>query len=225
MSKQVKKFAGKNGSYVLPSQVRTFASTLGGDTSPITEENFSASEIKQMRDAVMRSKERQPKTMTVVKNGKAKEVSRKLDPTVDYKDYGDDAARTTRDYSPLPADAARNTLGRFRYEKTPEGRLVAHDSYDFKDDLVSEGAPRSAEYKKLNTLEKIGKLAKDTVTTPIGISSLPSRVGSAFIGAKSRPVRVDLGEAPFKKGGKVKATASSRADGIAQRGKTRGRMV
>jgi len=29
----------------------------------------------------------------------------------------------------------------------------------------------------------------------------------------------------LKKGGKVKATASSRADGIAQRGKTRGRMV
>jgi hypothetical protein len=29
----------------------------------------------------------------------------------------------------------------------------------------------------------------------------------------------------LKKGGKVKATASSRADGVAKRGKTRGRMV
>jgi hypothetical protein len=223
MSKQVKKFAGKNGSYVLPSQVRTFASTLGGDTSPITEENFSASEIKQMRDAVMRSKERQPSTKKVFKAGKVQEVPRKLDPTVDYEDYGDDAKRAIRDYSPLPADAARNTLGRFRYEKTPKGRLVAHDSYDFKDDLVSEGAPRSAEYEKLNALEKIKKLAKDTVSLPGGVQTLPSRVGSAFIGAKSRPVRVDLGEAPFKKGGRV--TASSRADGIAQRGKTRGKMV
>ena len=36
----------------------------------------------------------------------------------------------------------------------------------------------------------------------------------------------DKGEfEPFKKGGKVKATASSRADGIAKRGKTRGRIV
>jgi hypothetical protein len=36
----------------------------------------------------------------------------------------------------------------------------------------------------------------------------------------------DTGEfEPFKKGGKVKVTASSRADGIAKRGKTRGRMV
>lgn len=36
----------------------------------------------------------------------------------------------------------------------------------------------------------------------------------------------DSGEfEPLKKGGKIKVTASSRADGIAQRGKTRGRMV
>lgn len=36
----------------------------------------------------------------------------------------------------------------------------------------------------------------------------------------------DSGEfEPLKKGGKVKATASSRADGIAKRGKTKGRMV
>ena len=213
----------KQKSYILPSQVRTFASTLSGDTSPITEENFSASEIKQMRDAVMRSKARQPSTKKVFKDGKVKEVPRTLDPTVDYKDYGNDAARTIQDYSPLPADAARNTLGRFRYEKTPNGRLVAHDSYDFKDDLVSEGAPRSAEYEKLNTLEKIGKIAKDTVSLSGGVSSLPSRVGSAFIGKKSRPVRVDLGEAPYKKGGKV--SASSRADGCAVKGKTKGRMV
>ena len=38
--------------------------------------------------------------------------------------------------------------------------------------------------------------------------------------AKSR-----LKENNYRKGGKVKASASSRGDGIAQRGKTRGRMV
>jgi hypothetical protein len=224
MTKRAKKFSGESGSYVLPSQIRTFVSTLSGDTSPITEKNFSASEIKQMRDAVMRSKERQPTTKKVFKNGKVTEVPRALDPTVDYKDYGEDADRAVKDYSPLPSDAARNTLGRFRYEKTPEGRLVAHDSYDFKDDLVSEGAPRSAEYEKLSKFEKAKKLAKDTVDLPNGLLSLPSRVGSAFIGAKSRPVRVDLGEASFKKGGKV-SKLSSRADGIAQRGRTKGRFV
>ena len=125
MGKQIKKFSGEDESYVLPSQIRTFVSTLRGDTSPITEKNFSASEIKQMRDAVMRSKERQPSTVTEYKAGVERKVPKKLDPTVDYKDYGDNAARTTKDYSPLPSDAARNTLGRFRYEQTPEGRLIA----------------------------------------------------------------------------------------------------
>ena len=33
------------------------------------------------------------------------------------------------------------------------------------------------------------------------------------------------GYSPFKKGGSVKSSASKRADGIAQRGKTKGRMV
>jgi hypothetical protein len=36
----------------------------------------------------------------------------------------------------------------------------------------------------------------------------------------------DKGEfEPFKKGGKVKSGASARADGIAQRGKTKGRLL
>jgi hypothetical protein len=68
---------------------------------------------------------------------------------------------------------------------------------------------------------------------------LPSRIGSAFVGADGRPVEIDLGEAPenFKKGGKVKRKLKVKRkpkdgrmkkakgrDGIAQRGKTRGRM-
>jgi len=84
--------------------------------------------------------------------------------------------------------------------------------------------PRSKDYEKLSTIQKIGKLAADTLDPKTGgVTTLPSRVGSAFVGAKSRPVRIDLGEAPYKKGGAVR-TASSRADGIAQRGKTKGKI-
>ena len=162
--------AEKKQSYILPSQVRTFASTLSGDTSPITEENFSASEIKQMRDAVMRSKARQPSTKKVFKDGKVKEAPRTLDPTVDYEDYGDNAKRAILDYSPLPSDAARNTLGRFRYEKTPNGRLVAHDSYDFKDEYINvyhfetTRDPRSLRFEEQNiAVETKIRLEKEDV--------------------------------------------------------------
>jgi hypothetical protein len=44
----------------------------------------------------------------------------------------------------------------------------------------------------------------------------------------SKAVRKELGDGKFslgmKRGGAVKSSASSRADGIAQRGKTKGRM-
>jgi len=223
---KVKKFAGKDGSYILPSQVRTFAETVAGNTDPITEKNFNPNELQQMRDAVMRSRKREEKLNQSVYNQQSK---RKIKETVGYGDYGDDAKRqqgTLRDFSPLPSDAARNTLGRFKYEKTPEGKLIATDKYDFLDDLVDKNPniPRSKDYEKLSTIQKIGKLAADTLDPKTGgVTTLPSRVGSAFVGAKSRPVRIDLGEAPYKKGGAVR-TASSRADGIAQRGKTKGKI-
>jgi hypothetical protein len=242
-SKKVRKFSGAEGSYVLPSQVRTFAETLAGNRDPITEKNFSKEETQQMREAIARSRARQEKNTLVQdpdnpkKFVKAASIGKlKYDPTVGYSDYGSDSERQTgvlKDYSPLPGDAARNTLGRFKYEKTPEGRLVALDSYDFKDDLVDRNPniPRSKDYEKLSTFEKLSKLAKDTIASDKGgLATLPSRTGSAFVGAASRPVRVDLGEAPFKKGGAIKARAhvpartssSKRGDGIAKKGFTKG---
>ena len=225
---KVRKFSGAEDSFILPAQIRTFAETVAGKRDPITEKNFSKKEMQQMREAIARSRARQAN----------KGRKGYYDETVDYGDYGENRQRqkdAQRDYSPLPSDAARNTLGRFKYEKTPEGRLIATDSYDFKDDLVDKNSniPRSKDYEKLSTLEKIGKLAADTAASDKGgFSSLPSRVGSAFVGAASRPVRVDLGEAPFKKGGAVKTRAqlltrtssSKRGDGIASKGFTKGRV-
>ena len=155
MGKKIKKFSGEEGSYILPSQVRTFVDTLSGDTSPITEKNFSASELQQMRDAIDRSRTRQEKQY-LIKDPNSKETNyisavkagkRPYDQSVDYGDYGDDAMRqkrSFRDYSPLPADALvqpsayshqkRNSTGRPRYivhaptwksEKPERGQFVA----------------------------------------------------------------------------------------------------
>jgi hypothetical protein len=213
-AKRSKKTLAEKG-FRPPAQVRTFASTLAGNREPITEKDFSESELQQIRDAIKRSRKRGSKSSTV-----------------DYPDYGDDKERqvsTFKDFSVLPGDAARNTLGRFRYEKTPEGRLVATDSYDFKDDLADRNPniPKSKDYEGMSALGKAGKLLVDSFNPKMGaLTTLPSRVGSAYVGKTSRPVRLDLGEAEFKKGGKVKApSASKRGDGCAKRGKTKGRMV
>lgn len=225
---------------LFPASVRTFVDTLSGERGRITEKDFTPDELQQIRDAIKTSRQRQ-----VGKRFKqeGKQLVQDYDPTVGYQDYGmgQEGKRAYNDFNVGKSGGIRNTLGRFRYEKTPDGRLIAKDTYDFKDDLVKEAGVRpSAEYENMSTLGKIGTLAKDTVVPGRGgIMTLPSRVGSAFIGKDGREVEIDLGEAGFRKGGRVKAkakakpkmskpkvsTASKRGDGIARKGKTKGRMI
>ena len=228
--KKIRKYSGDEGSLVkkiVPAQVRTFAETVMGKRDPITEKDFTADELKQARDAITKSRDRQTGKRFIKEEGD-KLARQHYDPTVDYKDYGEGKDRVINDFNVGSGAAMRNTLGRFKYEKTPEGRLVAIDTYDFKNDLADKipGIPRTKDYEGLSTLEKVGKLTTDTFKTSTGgIKSLPSRVGNAFIGSDGRPVRVDLGEAPFKKGGKVtpkRTNASKRGDGIAKKGHTKG---
>jgi hypothetical protein len=235
--KKIKKFSGANGSLVkdyIPAQVRTFTETLAGKRDPITEKDFTEAELKQARDAVIKSRERQTDKRFIKEEGN-KLARQHYDPTVDYKDYGKVMNNARQDFNVGSNAAMRNTLGRFKYEKTPEGRLIATDTYDFKDDLIKQvpGIPRTKDYEGLSTIEKVGKLAKDSFDPEVGgLKTLPSRVGNAFIGADGRPVKIDLGEAPFKKGGKVKAKstvsvrspASKRGDGIATKGYTKGKF-
>lgn len=202
----------------VPAHIRTFVETLAGKKDPITEKDFTAEELEQIRSAV-RSAQAQPTIRYSQKDPKGTPLN-----VVGYDDYGGN--RTRRDLDVSGTSAARNTLGRFRFQKTPDGRTIAIDTYDFADDLANRGMRPSAEYEKMSALEKMATIAKDTLQNRGGISgyrTLPSRIGSAFIGKEGRPVSIDLGEG-LKKGGKVKAK-SHRGDGIAQRGKTKGRMI
>jgi len=227
MRKKVKKYSEITDSplgglvkKVVPAQIRTFVSTLTGNREPITEKNFTEKELQQARDAIARSR--------------ADPNFGPRDETVGYGHYGLEETRS-HDSSLLPigavfntlkpSEAMFNTLGRFKYEKTPEGKLVAIDNYDFKDDLVPSGHEggirRSSEYKDMSTLKKLRTLAEDTFSKGQrgDFPTLPSRVGSAFIGDSKRPVRIDLGDAPYKKGGVI------RGGGIERKGKTKGRFV
>ena len=222
--KRIRKFNGEDESLVkkiVPAHLRTFVSTLAGNRSPITEKDFTKAELEQARNAVIKSRDRQTGKSFIKEEGKP--LRQNYDPTVGYKDYGKGMEEGRQDFNVGSGAAMRNTLGKFDYEKTPEGRLIAKDNYDFKDDLVKEAKVRpSAEYEKMSTLGKLGALAKDTVISPEGITTLPSRVGSAFIGKDGRPVRIDLGEAPFKRGGPVKSKSSSAKPKVAGKLATRG---
>ena len=199
---------------IVPAQIRTFGETLMGDRTPITEQNFTESELNQMRQAIANSrtarqkenidtynKMKEQEFLTGKKSG-ILEPSTKYDQTVDYQHYGTDGKSVRSDLDITPNAAVRNTLGRFAYHKNPQGDLIATDYYKFKDDLPRETRP-TAEYEGMSTPEKLWTLAKDSAHIG-GLESLPSRTGSAFIGADGRPVNVNLGPAPFAAGGAVR---------------------
>lgn len=104
--------------------------------------------------------------------------------------------------------AVRNTLGRFTYQTTPEGQIKIKDRYDFKDDLAGvDGQRPSADYEKMSAAQKLKTLFMDTIDNPRdrlqkenrsiftmkqGVDTLPSRIGSAFIGSQGRPVDITV---------------------------------
>jgi len=205
---------------VVPAHLRTFGETLMGDRTPITEKNFTPSELDQMRNAVMSSRKDREITNARVFDNDVKKAfasgasdkelmaimqkgpSQKIDQTVGYQHYpgGDTGLRRDMD---LTDDAAiRSTLGRFAYNKDANGNLIATDNYKFTNDLPKITRPTS-DYADMNTPEKLWTLAKDTAQMG-GLETLPSRVGNAFIGADGRPVNVNLGAAPFAHGGAVR---------------------
>ena len=200
----------------VPAHARTFIETLAGNESPITEKNFSEAELAMMRDAIMSSRRDRTATnqrlhheaMQAAPTEKERRelrmrgASPQLDQTVGYQHYPGSPTSVLSDMDPRDSAAIRNTLGRFAYEKDPEGNLIAKDLYKFRDDLSGKTRP-SADYADMGTAAKLWTLAKDSFGDA-GVTTLPSRVGSAFLGNKSgRPVNVNLGKAKFAGGGKV----------------------
>jgi hypothetical protein len=200
----------------VPAHARTFIETLAGNESPITEKNFSEAELAMMRDAIMSSRRDRTATnqrlhheaMQAAPTEKERRelrmrgASPQLDQTVGYQHYPGSPTSVLSDMDPRDSAAIRNTLGRFAYEKDPEGNLIAKDLYKFRDDLSGKTRP-SADYADMGTAAKLWTLAKDSFGDA-GVTTLPSRVGSAFLGNKSgRPVNVNLGKAKFAGGGQI----------------------
>jgi hypothetical protein len=202
--------------WAVPAHARTFVETLAGNQSPITEKNFSSSELEQMRDAIMRSRRDRMATnqrlhheaMQAAPTEKERRelrmrgASPQLDQTVGYQHYPGSPTSLASDFDITSDAAIRNTLGRFAYEKDADGNLIATDMYKFRDDLSGKTRP-SSDYANMSTGEKLWTLLKDSGGKEL--TTLPSRIGSAFLGNKEgRPVTVNLGKAPFAEGGLAK---------------------
>ena len=134
------------------------------------------------------------------KNQKALDTFKQGSGNVDYGAYLRLDNKTRGDVDISPSASIMNTLGRFAYTKNPDGTISVKDSYDFKDDrprAMSDSVSKSDRYKDLSNMQKLGLVAKETFVMPNegfdlgkGIGTLPSRLGNAFIGEKTRPVDI-----------------------------------
>jgi len=197
----------------VPAQQRTFLTTLAGSKRPITEKNFTQEELAQLKSAA----------------DKAKKAGRNY---ITYDDYPNELLiNKVEQFS--KEQAMPQTVGRANLKKDKDKTLVS-DIYDFYN---SVRAPEIKKYKDIEKKEGKSGVAKAVAEEAYedykkarekggireglsaAINRLPSRLGNAFIGEDGRPVEIRM-----RKGGMV-SSASRRADGIARKGKTRGRLV
>ena len=162
---------------VVPMDVRTFGSTLFGSREPITEKNFTADELAAMQKAV---------DAAAARTGQTQKGS------VQYVDYPR-GEQIGPDFKPVG-----QTLGRFSYEKRPDGTTVVRDRYDF----YNEGRKGNVEaYEKMGKGEKAltvsGRALKNLLTG--NLRGIPDELADAYIGREGRDVTIQL--PPVKRAG------------------------
>ena len=155
---------------VVPMDIRTFGSTLFGSRDPITEKNFTADELAAMQKAV---------------DTAAKRTGQTQKGSVQYVDYPR-GEQIGPDFKPVG-----QTLGRFTYEKQPDGTTVVRDRYDF----YNEGRKGNVEaYEKMGRGERAltvsGRALKNLVTG--NLRGIPGELADAYIGREGRDVTIKL---------------------------------
>lgn len=156
---------------VVPMDLRILGSTLAGNREPITERNFNQEELAAMQQSVDRA---------TARTGQAQKGS------VQYVDYPK-GQEIGPGFQPVG-----QTLGRFTYEKQPDGTTVIRDRYDF----YNEGRKGNVEaYEKMGRGEKAltvsGRALKNLLTGDF--RGIPNELADAYIGRQGgRDVQIRL---------------------------------
>lgn len=203
---------------LFPLQVRTLVQTAIGDRSSITENKLKESELQKLADAIKTSRTYKSTLLDLNKNNMLNDLQKEEykqffpnEKSVDYFNSGNGSVQyddyynsnqANSDWNIGPSGAIRNTLGKFTYNIDPNGNVRVKDRYDFTGDKV-EGLPNEVanthRYEQMSMPEKLATLLKETVYMPkvgfdpaLGVKSLPSRVGNAFIGNAGREININL---------------------------------
>jgi hypothetical protein len=180
---------------VVPGRNRLFLQGLFGDRSkPFTEKDFTEEELLSLQQLIERADKIRPETLdqeyeqSPTTRASVENRRRRHQQGKGYVTYGD---YYTGD-EPDPA-FTKDMLGRFNYEKSPQGVRVT-DTYDFNND---GRAQRVAEYEQMSTMEKLlaslGLGEKARVKFPnAGVYQTATELGMAYMGKNGRPVNIRL---------------------------------
>lgn len=158
------------------TNIKTFLSTMLGNREPITEKNFSAKELKTLRDAARRA-ERQKR------NG----IS-----YYDYSNNGDfeiDApgwVRALKESFVNPDYSVATTIGLANTKRDKHGNLIVEDTYDFNRDGPGHLLKQEMERGNIKGALKFAADRPTELLDMLGYLLAPE--------GKGRKVRVNLGK-------------------------------
>lgn len=155
----------------IPAHVRIFGSTLLGDRSDITANNFSPDEIQAIRNLVAEAERSGKRT---VQYGQYKKLRGARD--MDYAGVRLGPVHGGIDYGDRDLNAVANTVGQFRFSRTPDGEIVINDSYDWDN---THGGRRPTLDRALQSVFKRGSLED------LGAYLAPDP-------ARGRPIRLEV---------------------------------
>jgi len=190
----------------VPVEARIFLQTLLGTRGkPITEEDFTSSELAELEKIIqsrINSQIRDEKDF--IKNSRMslahtprekKDIEKRIDEAQARIDALKVSPAGSIGYDDYRWGGLQKTLGNFSYTTDPStGRRVITDKYDFWNDYR---APLVEEYEAMSPIERIRQVALNAAS-PLGtrghrqgqLYGIASEVGNAYIGRKGRPVRI-----------------------------------
>lgn len=187
----------------VPTNMRVFAGTMFGDTSPITEQNFSSEELQSMRANILRKQAKNKELENMYRSGGTEVFNMDLGEwvlednseelasfentrnktAISYDDYASDSIGGLEENSLLssftdPDYNVATTLGQYVAHKDKNGKTVIRDVYDWN----------KVDSSKLSSKELIS-----AITAADNLRKMGNAVVRLFKPNVRREVVVDLG--------------------------------
>ena len=187
----------------VPMDARFYLQSLLGDRAqPLTEKDLTTEELIKINKLIEDNSGTSNDIFGKVEGKKSEEGVQYID---EYSRYyppmkdGEDVVNNLPKRIEEEYGKTQTTLGRFQYEKMPNGQIKIIDTYDFnnpdREHIVEY-------YNNLGPFEKAimsGTRSLDSLLSPRGVTGAAGEIGMAYIGKDGRPVEITYDPKKLKK--------------------------